>query len=383
VRDAEHAVDRGWALFGLARYPDARAALAGIPPLDAPALTAATLALDAAIEARIGAAPHARVRLEEALQAAAAVNASDLELELWARLLRLELFASDDAHAVFDLAPFARMAAARAHRDGAEIEGIVGEALRNADRLDEARATLARALASRDPLRGDQRAVIEMNLGSVELAAGDPVAAEAAFVHAEAQARALLGAAHPELALYADKLASAERARGKLRAALAHHDASLAARERAFGPADRAVATSLFHRAETLREAGMRSRARADLQRAREIRVAAWGEHSARLAEIDALLADGADPHVTRRLAAWSGPELFERWRAAPAPVEAALSCAVGVALAAAGDRRAETVFTAGLAATTEEPSRTRLCLLEGLQRDTQALRAELAARDR
>ncbi len=291
VLAAEHELDRAWALFGLARYVDARTALAGIAKVDAPALHAATLALDAAIEARIGAPPHARARLEEALQAAAEVGAPDLELELWARLLRLELFASDDTRAVLELAPFARTAVARAHREGAEIDGIVGEALRKAGRLDEARAMLRHALASRDPLRGDQRAVIEMNLGSVELGAGDPVAAEAAFVHAEGVARSLLGEGHPELALYADKRAAAERAQGKLAAALAHHDASLAVRERAFGPEDRAVATSLFHRAETLLEAGQPARARADLERARAIRVKTWGEHSPRLDEIDALLA--------------------------------------------------------------------------------------------
>ncbi len=436
VVTAEHRLARGWALFGLGRYRDARSAL-GATVAEPPHLRAGDLALDGAIEARIGAAGSARERLEQALQAAAAAQAPELELDIWARLLRTALFGGEPK-AVIEQAPFARAAAARAGRDGAEIDGIVGEALRDANQLDEARAMLRRALASRDPLRGDQRAVIEMNLGSVELAAGNPRAAEAAFVHAEAVARDLLGDGHPELALYADKRAAAATARGEVRAALAHHAASLAARERAFGPDDRAVATSLFHRAQTLIEGGQLALARADLERARAIREHAYGPTSPRLGELAATLGDAdaaaghldaarelytraatLDPRVeltARRLALESrapsdakrapsadpvtevadrltiehalqlaahpdrtqAHALYDRWRAAPAPVDARLSCAVAAALAAANDPDAEAVYTAALAALADEPSLTRLRALTGLHRDTSSLKAAM-----
>src|SRR5439155_26901956 len=86
--------------------------------------------------------------------------------------LRAELFAGDPAK-VIEWAPFARAAARRAGRDGAELDGILGEALRTSGRLGAARAALEHALASTDPLRPAQRAVIEMNPGSVQLAVGD------------------------------------------------------------------------------------------------------------------------------------------------------------------------------------------------------------------
>ena len=54
---------------------------------------------------------------------------------------------------MIEWAPFARAAAARAGRDGAELDGIVGEALRDAGKLGPARELLEHALASRDPLR--------------------------------------------------------------------------------------------------------------------------------------------------------------------------------------------------------------------------------------
>jgi eukaryotic-like serine/threonine-protein kinase len=422
VLAAERRLDRGWALFGLGRYREARSALGEIVS-EPVGVRAASLALDGAIEARTGAAASARERLQQALLAAAAAHAPELELEIWARLLRTELFGGNP-QAVIEQAPFARAAAARAGRAGAELDGIVGEARRDAGQLDEARTILRRALASHDPLRGDQRAVIEMNLGSVELAAGNPSAAEAAFVHAEAAARALLGDGHPELALYADKRAAAETARGEIRAALAHHAASLEVRERTFGPSDRSVATSLFHRAQTLIEGGQLTLARADLERARAIRAQAFGATSPRLGELEAALGDAEaaaghaeaarahfdraaslDPRVelaARRLALGdavtdvpdrlleralqlvAAPDraqaiaLYDRWRAAPAPVDARLSCAVAAALAAVHDPDAERVYLAALAALADEPSLTRLRALTGLHRDTTAIRTAM-----
>jgi tetratricopeptide (TPR) repeat protein len=190
------------------------------------------------------------------------------------------------------LATFARAAAKRAGREGAEIDGILGEALRNTGKLDAAREHLTRALASSDQLRSEQRAVIERNLGSVDLAAGNATAAITTFTRARDRVLSSLGDHHPDLAGYADKLAAAHRARGQLREALALHDRSLQLRVEAFGADDRAVATSLLYRAETRLEAGDLRGAREDATRARTIRESIYGETSPRVGEIVALLGD-------------------------------------------------------------------------------------------
>jgi hypothetical protein len=299
VLAAERDLDRAWSAFVLARYTDARAQINAIDERTgdlaavSPGLRAAVLLLAGSIESRIGDASAARVRLDAALAAAATAHAADLEAEVWTRLLRGALFAGDPDH-VIEWAPFARAAAARAGLAGAEIDGIVGEALRDAGRLAAARDVLVRALASPDALRGERRALLEMNLGSVELASGHPAAADAAFARALALADAALGADHPGLALYVDKRASAARARGALADALAGHDRSLALRTAAFGERDRSVATSYLRRAQTLIELGRLADAVADLARARAIRLEAYPGTTSRLGEIDMVAGDAA-----------------------------------------------------------------------------------------
>ncbi|MBL0213297.1 MAG: serine/threonine protein kinase [Myxococcales bacterium] len=288
VTAAERTLDRAWAAYALGHYAAAGEALRELREtvdLGAPALTAAVLLLAASVEARVGTPAAARTLLESALTAAAGAHTVELEASVWARLLRHELFAGSPAN-VIAWAPFAHAAAVRAGHEGAEIDGIVGEALRDAGQLDAARQHLARALASKDLLRGDQRALLEMNAGSVELAAGAPGAAEQAFTRALTLARDTLGDAHPTLAIYLDKLAAANRARGRIVAALALHDQSLAVRTAAYGETDRAVATSLLQRARTLIEADRLDDAAHDAAAALEIRAAKLGAQSPRLGEI-------------------------------------------------------------------------------------------------
>jgi tetratricopeptide (TPR) repeat protein len=304
ITAAERTLDRAWAAYSLGRYREAREVLgtlgptaplrdagkllapqAPTQPLGSPALDAATLLLAAAVEARIGEPPKARALLESALAAAAKAHAAELEAEVWARLLRHELFAGTPANAI-EWSPFALAAALRAGREGAEIEGIVGEALRDAGRLDQARERLAKALASKDHLRGDRRALIEMNAGSVELAAGSPAAAEVLFERALEHARAQLGDGHPTLAIYLDKLAAADRARGRITDALALNDQSVAVRTAAYGPTDRSTASSLLNRARTLLEANRLDDAGRDAAIALEIRTKHLGANSPRLGEI-------------------------------------------------------------------------------------------------
>ncbi|MEO8703871.1 MAG: serine/threonine-protein kinase [Kofleriaceae bacterium] len=405
VLQAEAGIDRAWAAFALARYHAARDQLV----VDAPALAgtplgAEAILLAASIEARIGEPARARALLDRALVAAAAAHAPTLELTAWSRLLRHELFAGTPAH-VIEWRGFALAAAARAGTGDADIDGITGEALRKAGRLGEAREHLARALASRQPMTGDARALLEMNLGSIDLATGKSVLAEAAFRRALAAAQAELGADHPTLAVYLDKLAHALAARGQIRDALALHDRSLALRRRAFGDADRAVASARFYRAETLLEANRLAEARTELETARAIRAHLFGDTSPRLGEVDAALAevaaargDGEAARTLRARAAALDPRLhaaaedlltideavaiaalpadratatalLARWRRA-GPVDAALSLPVADAVLAAGDRAAATeVYTAALAALADEPSRSRERALRGIAR--------------
>lgn len=285
----EHELDRAWAAYALGRYGAAKSQIETVEraarTLEAPALHAATLVLAGSVEARIGEPARAREVLERALVASATAGAHELELAVWTRLLRHELFSGDPARTI-EWIPFARAAAARAGHDGAELDGIVAEALRESGKLAEARVHTRRALASRDRLRDDQRALIEMNLGSIELASGATAEATAAFTRALELARRSLGDAHPTLAIHLDKLAEAARTRGDLAGALALHEQSLALRTRAFGPEDRAVATALFHRAETLLAAKRLDEAEADLALAETLRSRHFGPRSPRLGEL-------------------------------------------------------------------------------------------------
>ncbi len=295
VKAAEHDLARAWAAFSLARYSDARGVVASVQnALDgvaAPRVRAAMLVLSSSIEARIGDGNVARTRLDEALVAAADAKAPELELDVWSRRLRNELFAGEPAK-VIEQAVFARAAAKHAGHEGADIDGVVAQALSKAGRLAEARDLLDRALASNDPLRPSQRALLEMNRGSIDLAAGNSTAALVLFQRAYDRVLSALGDHHPELAIYLDKLAAAKRARGKLREALAIHDRSIDLRVAAFGTEDRAVATALLYRAQTKLEGGDVEGARHDLDDARTIRQKAFGPASPRVGEIVAAQAE-------------------------------------------------------------------------------------------
>ncbi|MBL9016044.1 MAG: tetratricopeptide repeat protein, partial [Myxococcales bacterium] len=306
-------------------------------------------------------------------------------------------------HAI-EWAPFALAAAARARKDGAEIDGIVGEALRDAGRYLEAKTRLARALASKDPLRGDRRALILVNVGSVELALGAPAAAEKSFTDALAAATAQLGDGHPTLAIYYDKLAASARALGRIPDALALHERSLAVRTAAYGADDRSTASSYLHRARTLLEAKRLDEALADAKRAEAIRSTQLGPTSARLGEVIVVQGDialaagdkaaalalytrageidpridliarraaagadipldalpvGLDPLTADRAAALAlrvaklppaegaalAAQLLDRFRALPRPVDPALAKAIADALHAANNPAAEEVL--------------------------------------
>ncbi|MDB4952918.1 MAG: hypothetical protein JWO36_487 [Myxococcales bacterium] len=200
--------------------------------------------------------------------------------------------------------------APRTALEGAELDTLVDDALHDARKLGPARDRLERAVASTDPSPPRRRAVLELSLGTVELAAGDSFAAITTLEHAADHARTALPYKNPELAVYLDELAAAKVARGKIRDALALHDQGLALRTSAFGlhsdevsgdgraGDDASVATSLLHRAQTEIEAGDLDRAHDDLERARKIREHVSGDtsraapgtgaaHEANLGDID------------------------------------------------------------------------------------------------
>ena len=411
-------LDRAEALIALGRYKDARTALPSTT-MSTQRLEAERLALAASIEARVGDGAKARELLDQASLAAANANAPELELDIWSRRLRNELFAGDPAK-VLEWATFARAAAKRAGLDGAELNGIVGEALRAQGKLGPARDALMAALASSDPLRPEQRAVIEMNLGSVQLATGDSTAALKTLTQARDRVLSAFGDKHPDLALYTDKLAAAERARGSLRKALALHDQSLALRIGAFGPDDRSVATSLFYRAQTKLEAGDLEGASADAARAKAIRTKVYGEASPRLGEILELIADIADERGLPELAVQPREQAYKldsRLVVSTAPLadddllsierarvlaqhpdaataqalrkrvtdasDPALVVAVGEALLAVGDKAAATELLAPAAKRLgNEPTRTALHLMVALAKasqDPQAARTAIS----
>src|SRR5690606_26365865 len=95
---------------------------------------------------------------------------------------------------------------------------------------------------SADPRAIEEQAARELERGDRELATGNATAALAAFNRARDQVLALRGDRHPDLALYADRLAAAYRARGRLREALRQHDRSLAFRRAALEGAEKAHA---------------------------------------------------------------------------------------------------------------------------------------------
>jgi tetratricopeptide (TPR) repeat protein len=297
VAAAEHDLARGWAAFGLGRYKDARdvvaTAQASLDGVVAPRIRAELLTLSSSIEARIGDTAVASALLDEALLAAADAKAPELELEVWSRRLRNEMFAGDPAK-VIELSAFARAAAKRAGREGADIDGVVALALRNIGKLDEARALLDRVLASGDPMRPAQRALHEMNRGTIDLATGSSAAALVLFQRAYDRVLAAFGDYHPALAIHIDMLAAAKRARGQLREALRLHDRSIELRLAAFGRDDRSVATALLYRAQTKLEGGDIVGARRDLDDAKAIGHTSFGATSPRIGEIIAAQGDVA-----------------------------------------------------------------------------------------
>jgi tetratricopeptide (TPR) repeat protein len=286
---------QAWAQVGLGHYKQARDQL--VRPTQ-PRAAAEALVLSSAIESQVGDPRIARTQLDDALVAAGSAKAPDLQYDIWLRQLRNEPVISEPTR-MSALATAARAAAARAGLQGAEADAIFGEALRNAGDYASARDVLGKAISTTDPLRPEQRAAIEMNLGATQLALGDPTTALKTLQTARDRVVTARGDRHPDLAVYDDQLAAALRAQGKLRNAQKLHARSLELREAAFGREDRSIATSLYNRALTETEGGDMQKAFADLQQAIAIRTKAFGPTSSRLGELYLALSDAVSAAAT------------------------------------------------------------------------------------
>ncbi|CAN5560080.1 hypothetical protein BH11MYX1_BH11MYX1_12900 [soil metagenome] len=201
------------------------------------------------------------------------------------------------------------------------------------------------------------------------LARGDLASAEQTIKAARDRAIGSFGDRHPELASYDDVLADADRARGRLRAALALHDQSEQLRTAAFGAEDASVATSLYHRALTLLEGGELGNAEHALHRALAIRTKVLGETSRELGELYAALAmcdsargdhDGAHAHAAK--AAQLDPATTTRPDLPVDPDAPAMLVAIASSRFAAGDHvKPAGSFATALAKLSNEPNRTAL----------------------
>jgi len=202
---------------------------------------------------------------------------------------------------------------------------------------------------------------IELNVAKIEIATGHSNAALVKLTRARDRVLRAWGDHDPRLALYDDALATALRARGKLRDAKQRSDQSLALREAAFGRDSALVATSLLGRAQSEIEGGELAKASEDLRHARAI--------DPHIPTVDVLLAT-ADP--------------FAGVAQAGSDDDPAVAAAVGEKLLAAGDKAGATrVLKAAVAQLGEEPTRTALRIYIALARasgDPQAARAAISA---
>lgn len=224
---------------------------------------------------------------------------------------------------------------------------------------------------------GDPHAAIRVAARALER--GDVTTAATTIQAARDRALALFGDRHVELASYDDMLADVDRARGRLRAALTLHDRSEQLRALAYGPEDRSVATTAYHRALTLLEGGELGNAERATHQALAIVTKALGDSSPELGELYATLAaidvargdqDSAHEHQAR--AVQLDPSLIQRTKPAepanPSASSPAMIVAIATAQLAASDHAGPAeLFATALAHLSNEPNRTALAAALGL----------------
>lgn len=237
----------------------------------------------------------------------------------------------------------------------------------------------AKAMLSADTAMapGDPSPAHQMEMGLLQLGAGESKRAAEQIGRARDQTIQMLGDKHPELARYDEALAAADRARGKLREAMKLHDRALALRAAAYGDDAPVIAISLLERSRTELEGGDVAAAEHSLHRAVAIREKANDARG--LAELWTAVADcdlargdaeGANEHLAK---AHQLDPTFER--AVPPPP--AFHPGIDPAVAVAAKQYAAAIANAG-----EEPTRTALAAAIGLAdttKDPQAARTAIS----
>ncbi|MCH9687425.1 MAG: serine/threonine-protein kinase [Deltaproteobacteria bacterium] len=292
VRALRPQLDRGWALFGTGRYAEARtlservveqAEAVGFVPTRAEARH-----LAGAVLGRVGGQPQSEAMLRAAMLDAAEAHDDALEAEVAMALVRTMMFGADPGR-VHAAADFVRAALRRAGGDVHRVDGVVGEALRDAGHASAAIAALRRALSTER--RPDRIAILQTTLASAQLSLGEHDAALALYDQALASAVEYYGDDHPSVGFFLHRLGRGRREAGQLSGAREILERSLRLREAALGPDDRAVASTLLDLASTELALGEASLAATHLERALAIRQRVYGQEHARVAEVLVVLA--------------------------------------------------------------------------------------------
>ena len=304
-------VDRGFAQFALGNYGGALAlagkAAAAAEPLGHPTATARALLLLGTVLGRVGRSEAAIEKLFAALDRAALAHSDRLLAEIASRLVAGRLFDSrfDEMRS---WARFAEAAALRAGASRADLDSMLGEALLEEGRFDEAIAELdqaRRAQGERRPPKPASLALATTLLGNACVEKGDAARAAPLYDEALQIARRHFGDSHPRLACYVANVGRGLLARGRPAEALAAHRRALAMRQAAFGEDDRAVATTWIHIGDAELALGRRREAAAAYQRALQIRRAQYGATHPRLAPalrgLGRVALQGGDQESARR----------------------------------------------------------------------------------
>ena len=179
--------------------------------------------------------------------------------------------------------------------DGAQralFHRLMGEAHRLSGEPDAATRHFDQALA--ENLSNGQRALLQMNIGSVALSLDDVHSAHGAFEKALDFIERDFGKSHPGRALYLNKLGDAKLALCMDAEAVALQQEALAIRQRHYGPADPATASSALRLCEAYLQQGSFDKAKAMCERARDIRVSLFDESHSKVAHTHLRLGDVA-----------------------------------------------------------------------------------------
>ncbi len=287
-------IERARVLFQLGQYASAQRiaeeSAREVEPAEHPQLAASAWFEKARTEGRTRTATLAQASALRALSLSARAADDPGSAKIWVWLLRNKLFQGRYAQ-VIEWAPYAKSAVIRGAVAGGSVEGILGEAQLAIGRPRLAQETIRRAIALEAGGSTDRIAIMRTNLGAALAATGDLQQAQQEFDHALRMMRSHLGAEHPGLGFYLEKVGRSRWALGDAQGAQEACRASLSLREEAYGPEDRAVATSALCLARAQLLLGELKQAALQIKRAAEIRARVYGESHPSMAQVHGLSA--------------------------------------------------------------------------------------------